>query len=259
MPTDTHTNIAIARTFSSRLPLPYSSCITNDNIAFYPNSIFTKTISDNKLQYTQNLCFFFCYMRTLAEECGCHDSSIKNIGKLTFDKPACTKFADFTCMLITYRTFYADQVTANCSSECPFECEKQKLDVSMSFAAFPADYFNYVMLFNNSNLASKFGLTPNQTLNHLSKHQWSSLPDLTQIKKVLSKKTLKLNVYYDDLSYTSIEEQEKMNLIDMVANVGGTLGLFLGVSFLSFMVRKFFLEFLIFYLQFIITRYKIIF
>ena len=129
----------------------------------------------------------------------------------------------------------------------------------MSFAAFPADYFNYVMLFNNSNLASKFGLTPNQTLNHLSKHQWSSLPDLTQIKKVLSKKTLKLNVYYDDLSYTSIEEQEKMNLIDMVANVGGTLGLFLGVSFLSFMVRKFFLEFLIFYLQFIITRYKIIF
>ena len=43
-----------------------------------------------------------------------------------------------------------------------------------------------------------------------------------------------LNVYYDDLSYTLISQQPKLQLVDLISNVGGLLGLFIGVSFLSF-------------------------
>lgn len=36
------------------------------------------------------------------------------------------------------------------------------------------------------------------------------------------------------MKYTSIEELEKMSFVDLVSAVGGTLGLFIGMSFLSF-------------------------
>ena len=41
-------------------------------------------------------------------------------------------------------------------------------------------------------------------------------------------------VYYDDLKYTLITQQPKTLLVDLVPNIGGILGLFVGTSFLSF-------------------------
>ena len=43
-----------------------------------------------------------------------------------------------------------------------------------------------------------------------------------------------LNNYYDSWSYTKIDEIAKFELIDLIPNIGGTLGLFIGVSILSF-------------------------
>lgn len=42
-------------------------------------------------------------------------------------------------------------------------------------------------------------------------------------------------MYNADIEYTSITEQEALTIIDMIANVGGTLGLFIGISLLSFL------------------------
>lgn len=43
-----------------------------------------------------------------------------------------------------------------------------------------------------------------------------------------------LSIYFDEIKYTRMEESPQMELVDLVANIGGTLGLFIGVSFLSF-------------------------
>ena len=45
---------------------------------------------------------------------------------------------------------------------------------------------------------------------------------------------LAINVFYNSLSYLSFTEHAKIHVVDLVSNVGGTLGLFLGISFLSF-------------------------
>ena len=42
------------------------------------------------------------------------------------------------------------------------------------------------------------------------------------------------NIFYDSLSYKTIEESAKTGWIDLISNIGGTLGLFLGISLLSF-------------------------
>lgn len=43
-----------------------------------------------------------------------------------------------------------------------------------------------------------------------------------------------ISVFYSDLSYRKFYEIQKVDIIDLISNIGGTLGLFLGMSFLSF-------------------------
>ena len=40
-------------------------------------------------------------------------------------------------------------------------------------------------------------------------------------------------VFYDDLKYTLIKQQPKIELFGLISNIGGTLGLFLGFSLLD--------------------------
>lgn len=49
-----------------------------------------------------------------------------------------------------------------------------------------------------------------------------------------SKYYLSFNIYYSDLSYTFIEESPYWDLFLLLSNIGGNLGLFVGMSFLSF-------------------------
>jgi hypothetical protein len=44
---------------------------------------------------------------------------------------------------------------------------------------------------------------------------------------------LKLRVYYQSLKYTSITQIPKTKVFDLISNLGGTLGLFIGVSFVT--------------------------
>jgi len=41
-------------------------------------------------------------------------------------------------------------------------------------------------------------------------------------------------VYYESLQYTVIDQIAQMNVFDLISNIGGNLGLFIGISFLSF-------------------------
>ena len=42
------------------------------------------------------------------------------------------------------------------------------------------------------------------------------------------------NAFYADLEYTYINQLPKMDFFDLISNIGGNLGLFIGISFLSF-------------------------
>lgn len=43
-----------------------------------------------------------------------------------------------------------------------------------------------------------------------------------------------VSIYYDELKYTYISETAAIDSASLVSNIGGTLGLFLGMSILSF-------------------------
>ena len=49
----------------------------------------------------------------------------------------------------------------------------------------------------------------------------------------MSRTFFAFRVYFEDLKYTLIKQQPKIELFGLISNVGGTLGLFLGFSFIS--------------------------
>ena len=51
--------------------------------------------------------------------------------------------------------------------------------------------------------------------------------------KELKESTLALNIYYQYLSYTHINQMPKSTIADLLASLGGNLGLFMGVSMLT--------------------------
>lgn len=122
-------------------------------------------------------------------------------------------FRNAFCIYLVKQYFFADDLTLMCGDNCPLECKSIFYSTSSSVALYPSDIFASQMV-NNLNIKSKLG--ENLTIEELR----SSV--------------LALNVYYPSLSFQSFSEVEKVSMVDLVAGIGGTLGLFLGVSFLSF-------------------------
>jgi hypothetical protein len=49
-----------------------------------------------------------------------------------------------------------------------------------------------------------------------------------------NKHVVAIRVYYNDLKYTLFSQEPKTEMFNFISNIGGILGLFLGLSFLSF-------------------------
>ena len=106
------------------------------------------------------------------------------------------------------------------------ECDSISYELSTSFSLFPSDsYGNYLL--NNSIRNSKTESISQNVIKNLKAKNLS-------LEEYIQKSLISLNLFYEEFKYTSINEVPKFTLIDLIANLGGIMGLFLGMSFLSF-------------------------
>jgi len=92
-----------------------------------------------------------------------------------------------------------DDIKKICTPMCPLECDSIKYDTSISFTKF-------------------------------SKNEFISLFKINGTIETL----ISIDIYYENLEYTSISQLPKMNVIDLISNIGSNLSLFIGISFISF-------------------------
>jgi hypothetical protein len=51
--------------------------------------------------------------------------------------------------------------------------------------------------------------------------------------EMLKKSLYRIYIYYPSMGYISLTEYPKTSVIDLLSSIGGTLGLYIGISFLS--------------------------
>lgn len=196
------TNIGIRRVFIHQIPKPYSCC--ESNINNYDSNL-VKAIINTNISYRQIDCFDLCWQTRLAEKCKCYDLS-RQIVKYNLEP--CLTLEQLNCTFKGYQEFLNENLFSQCYKDCPLECESTQYITSTSFANFPSNVYADYLISNNS-------YYQNFT------------------RESLQKSILALNIFYEDLRYQLFEEKEKLLLVDLLAGVGGTISLFLGISFLS--------------------------
>jgi hypothetical protein len=218
------TNIAVERIYSYQLTSPYSNCEI-DNV--YPKvfeSELYNLFSANQHPYKQQYCIGntrikkklftieknkmilfildLCFQKLAIATCDCSDNESINF----YNSLPCTTLNKIKCLENTYNNVFlnGDYISKNCKPLCPLECKKIEFKTTSSFSVFSNDiYVPNVNDTTNSSDANKMSL-------------------------------VKFNIYYESLAYTLINETQSIDAFILLSSIGGTFGLFLGASFLSF-------------------------
>ena len=208
----TSTHIALNREFKNILPEPYSSCLIDSyDKSNYFNSDLYQLIKNSPYDYTQNFCLIQCFNKLIVDTCGCLLTSFRSLTNNSF----CFTFTQISCANNAYWNVYLqnDYIQNVCLPKCPLECYSTKFTHSTSIFDVHGDlYVNKIQI--NSNLALNF------------------VTEQINVETV-AKSFVRLNVFYDSLSYSITEEAPQWDAFSLIANIGGNLGLFLGVSFFS--------------------------
>ena len=234
-----HTDLSINRNFKFYLPKPYSNCdLENDNQQIkslkHENSLIDEFLS-SRYQYSQQNCFIQCFQLNVIKKCNCSHPSYNSI----FGTKVCTQLIEVICverewrsyfntevyMNITKRNFQREKIK-NCISLCPLECNQTIYETKLSFLKTISWKF-YLSLMQR-NLLSTFKTLP-----------------ISPEKAIES--FVSLNIFYESLSYSITTLSPKMNAFSLIAEIGGHLGLILGVSvFSAFQVIELIIELCVF-------------
>ena len=209
LPVGFETNILVSRSFTSKLSSPYSDCIFKKDITNY------KELFSN-YEYSQTMCLAYCLEELIVELCGCYSTLFKSLN-MTDIKP-CTSISNVTCVYKANLFYLNGNLSSKCLKKCPNECNHVSLDASVSIINYPSTSYANILT-SDSKIQEKF----------------SNLINVTKLtNEILSKNILSVNVMYKDLDYTLINENANLKVSDLISSIGGILGLFIGVSFLSF-------------------------
>jgi len=193
------TKISMKKVVTSNQPKPYTNCHDLNS----PESVsdllnfYTKT----SRVYKQHDCLALCFQRFTIEKCKCH---IVGFPVFSESRP-CGNWNDFECYSKVQRNFSSNgnSFKFDCVKECPLECDSVSFETEISSIDLePSGEFNNVSLSQS--------IIGTQVMNYVY-----------------------LKVYFQDLKYTEISQTVKTSVIDLISNLGGALGIFLGVSVFS--------------------------
>ncbi|CAF0969101.1 unnamed protein product [Brachionus calyciflorus] len=186
-------NIGLSRTLIRRLPYPFSNCLNEINKDSFLSEF-------KNIGYSQKYCLKACFQLFIIEECKCYDPKSPKVHK---NVTICRTEEDLKCIQRNKDLFYESEKIDECFHKCPNECKK----------------INFNKKLTSSSIDKK-----KYEMNPLNQVIYS---DHFQSLQVV------VNVFYEDMDYQLIEEYPAMSLEELIADIGGSLGLFIGISLLS--------------------------
>jgi len=202
----------VNRVFIKKLPIPYSDCRGGlDQLNGFDSELFRAILLKNK-SYTQNRCFDLCSQRETIKMC--NNCYLNSYEKLNGQKP-CQTDNELRCATEAH-DYYVKNINKLCMQDCPLECDTIEYQIATTYSHYPSMNYAKEELMNRPLIKSK--LTNDSKLNY----------------ELIRQSVLSLNVYYDDFLYAEYSQSPKGEIPDLVSNVGGIVGVFIGASLLSF-------------------------
>ena len=221
------TSVLVYKKRIKKIQKPYGECTSGlTSIDAYPTYLYKLTYTIYNT-YRQKDCFNSCFQENSILKLGCYVASFPYLSNTS--TPACLSGLDLYNSLLYFKLFFIQDVSTKCS-DCPLECESEIYSFSSSTLDYPTVIYAK-MLSNQSAILKRFNNVP---------------PTYKQLKQSI----MALNINYNELGYTHIEESQKRTVIDLVTNIGGSISLLLGLSFLSsFEIVELMLDLLLGFIQ----------
>ena len=209
----TKTYISVNREFKNKLGNPYSNCLNDlsNPPNSYAESLFKHFNDLNVTYYDQDFCFKICFQDKLIDACYCSDIITPTIRNTKY----CETTEEILCLNNYNYNFSKSDLNDLCDNACPFQCKTINYKLGLSSSVFPT--LSYAKALQINDAVFSFHTDVNDS-------------DLIEMAK---NGYLKVILNYENLYYTSVDEVPAMTLNDLLGNLGGQLGLFIGISFLS--------------------------
>ena len=199
------TDFKIERNFINKLPPPHGDCENeskNPELSRYMNELGLNS-------YSQSLCIQVCQQRESIKLCNCSNPLWPK-----FDNR--TKYCSFEDTSLNQNCGYIfaqmnRNMLGSCFKYCPSDCESFEYDISTHTALYPNKFYAETVL---SRYAKQRGLNVST--------------------ENIYKSFAKININYEKMQYKTILHKVSIKPEELFSNFGGTLSLFLGISFLSF-------------------------
>ncbi len=185
--------LSIRKEISQQMPPPYNDCGKQDTTDYVSN-LHQYFIRNNKT-YLQKDCFDLCIEEIIMQNCNCSSQLGKLLDCFINEKVG-------KCIFNLYYAYILKNLTlpSDCIRKCPLECDRYTYTINQ----------NYLGLISNE--------------------YWDSM-NLTTFQQ--NNNIVVINTYFSSLDYLFISEIAKTSPFDLVSNIGGSLGLFIGFSFLN--------------------------
>ena len=219
------TNIITSRLFDSKLEYPFNDCKSNlKSPDAFDSDIFRATFKLRKY-YNHEYCFDVCLQKEIITNCLCSATIFARLENLK----DCETLNEVSCSMKVAQDFYEQDLMKKCSPFCPQECESTTYSLSVSHSFFPNQKFSDFLI-TQPTIQAKFKHSKTFKNGSILFEDNSDHIDKDELRKSMAM----ININYDDVKYTLVSQVPKMTFEELLANIGGQLGLFIGISFLSF-------------------------
>ncbi|GMT29658.1 hypothetical protein PFISCL1PPCAC_20955, partial [Pristionchus fissidentatus] len=231
-PPGTASSMGVQYVMTSRKGPPYGTCTNQKEVSF----------ANYKGKYQTEACFRSCLQTEIIKQCGCYDPSLSYLGgsstpscfvsatdSSTFSKSA----ANQACIDNLSNTASSGFNLIKDCPECKQPCEVQSYSVTVSTAQWPSNEYKPAEC-TSSNQTGKPWLAPGEPANEMLCLAWYKI------------NTLMVEVYYERMNYQILSESAAYTIVGLISDIGGQIGLFLGMSIIS-IIEFATLIFLLFY------------
>lgn len=194
-------SISLTLTHYHNLPAPYTQCQYADTI----DTEIVRNMRRANLSYDRFNCITLCQQFLAANESGCYNMVYPNVYNIN----PCQNFDEY------FRNRDASVDLNVCPKWCPPECQQLVYRSEISYTEFPTRNYAYKLLQNRNDFYSRLFQTKNITYD------------------MFKKSVTSMYIYFEDLIITEIVESPSVQFVDLISNIGGLVGLFIGFSVLT--------------------------